>query len=148
PKERRKSQDKIVLQEAKEHNLQGVTLEVPLGTMTCLTGVSGSGKSTLVHKVLIPAVKNYLAKGRRGSSANYRAITGVDKIQSVMNLDQAPIGRTPHSNPATDTGLFDDIRNIYSQTNESTVRGYKPGRFSFNVKGGRCETCEGNGSLK
>lgn len=148
PKVRRKWTDKLVLQDAKEHNLNGVTLEIPVGTMTCLTGVSGSGKSTLVHRILIPAVKTYLSKGRKPSSANYRAISGVDKFQSVIELDQAPIGRTPHSNPATYTGLFDDIRNIYSQTNESKVRGYKPGRFSFNVKGGRCETCEGNGSLK
>jgi excinuclease ABC subunit A len=148
PKQRRKWSDKVVLQNAKEHNLQDVTLELPVGVMTCLTGVSGSGKSTLVHKILIPAVKNYLSRGRRSTSANYRAISGVDKFQSVIELDQAPIGRTPHSNPATYTGLFDDIRNIYSQTNESKVRGYKPGRFSFNVKGGRCETCEGNGSLK
>lgn len=147
PKTRRKFTDKIVLQSAKEHNLVDVTLEIPLGTLTCLTGVSGSGKSTLVHKILIPAVKNYLNRTRR-SATNYKAITGVDKIQSVIELDQSPIGRTPHSNPATYTGLFDSIRTIYSLTNESKVRGYKPGRFSFNVKGGRCETCEGNGSLK
>ncbi|WPU65412.1 excinuclease ABC subunit UvrA [Peredibacter starrii] len=148
PKKRRDLKDHIVLNKAKEHNLQDVTLKLPLGGMTCITGVSGSGKSTLVHKVLIPAVKNYLSRGRRGSSANYQSITGVDKIQSLIELDQSPIGRTPHSNPATYTGLFDDIRNIFSQTNESKVRGYKPGRFSFNVKGGRCETCEGNGMLK
>ncbi len=148
PPRRRKSADKMVLHEAKEHNLRGVTLEVPVGVMTCLTGVSGSGKSTLVHKVLIPAMKNYLTRGRRPAGANYKAITGVDKFQSIIELDQSPIGRTPHSNPATYTGLFDDIRNIFSNTNESKVRGYKPGRFSFNVKGGRCETCEGNGCLK
>lgn len=147
PTARRKSNEKITLLNAKEHNLKDVTLEIPLGTLTCLTGVSGSGKSTLVHKILIPAVKNYLNKNRRNAT-NYRAITGVDKIQSVIELDQSPIGRTPHSNPATYTGLFDSIRTIYSLTNESKVRGYKPGRFSFNVKGGRCETCEGNGSLK
>ncbi|WP_408098351.1 excinuclease ABC subunit UvrA [Peredibacter sp. HCB2-198] len=148
PAKRRSLKDHIVLNKAKEHNLQDVTLKLPLGGMTCITGVSGSGKSTLVHKVLIPAIKNYLSRGRRGSSANYQSITGVDKIQSLIELDQSPIGRTPHSNPATYTGLFDDIRNIFSQTNESKVRGYKPGRFSFNVKGGRCETCEGNGMLK
>ncbi len=148
PKERRKLTNKIVLNKAREHNLQDVTLHLPLGGMTCVTGVSGSGKSTLIHKVLVPAIKNYLTRGRRGGSANYHSITGVDKIQSLIELDQSPIGRTPHSNPATYTGLFDDIRNIYSQTNESKIRGYKPGRFSFNVKGGRCETCEGNGSLK
>lgn len=148
PEKRRTLKDHIVLNKAKEHNLQDVTLKLPLGGMTCITGVSGSGKSTLVHKVLIPAIKNYLSHGRRGSSANYQSISGVDKIQSLIELDQSPIGRTPHSNPATYTGLFDDIRNIFSQTNESKVRGYKPGRFSFNVKGGRCETCEGNGVLK
>ncbi|MGE3608865.1 MAG: excinuclease ABC subunit UvrA [Bacteriovoracaceae bacterium] len=148
PKERRKLTNKIVLNKAREHNLQDVTLNLPLGGMTCITGVSGSGKSTLVHKVLIPAIKNYLSKGKRGSQANYHSITGVDKIQSIIELDQSPIGRTPHSNPATYTGLFDDIRNIFSMTNEAKIRGYKPGRFSFNVKGGRCETCEGNGVLK
>lgn len=148
PPTRRNLNQFITLEKAREHNLQDVTLKLPLGGMTCITGVSGSGKSTLVHKVLIPAVKNYLSRGRRGESANYRSISGVDKIQSLIELDQSPIGRTPHSNPATYTGLFDDIRNIFSQTNESKVRGYKPGRFSFNVKGGRCETCEGNGVLK
>jgi excinuclease ABC subunit A len=148
PKDRRKLTQKITLNKAREHNLQDVTLNLPLGGLTCITGVSGSGKSTLVHKVLVPAVKNYLSRGRRGSHANYHSISGVDKIQTLIELDQSPIGRTPHSNPATYTGLFDDIRNIFSITNESKIRGYKPGRFSFNVKGGRCETCEGNGSLK
>lgn len=148
PEKRRQPKEFIVLEKATEHNIKDVTLKLPLGGLTCITGVSGSGKSTLIHKVLVPAVKNYLSRGRRGSSANYRSITGVDKILSLIELDQSPIGRTPHSNPATYTGLFDDIRNIYSQTNESKVRGYKPGRFSFNVKGGRCETCEGNGMLK
>lgn len=148
PEKRRQLKEFITLEKAKEHNLQDVTLKLPLGGMTCVTGVSGSGKSTLIHKVLIPAIKNYISRGRRGSTANYRSISGVDKIQSLIELDQSPIGRTPHSNPATYTGLFDDIRNIFSQTNESKVRGYKPGRFSFNVKGGRCETCEGNGVLK
>jgi excinuclease ABC subunit A len=148
PNERRELTNKIILNKARENNLNDVTLHLPLGGLTCITGVSGSGKSTLVHKVLIPAVKNYLSRGRRGSSANYQSVTGVDKIQGVIELDQSPIGRTPHSNPATYTGLFDDIRNIYSMTNESKIRGYKPGRFSFNVKGGRCESCEGNGLLK
>jgi excinuclease ABC subunit A len=148
PKERRKFKEKIVLKKATEHNLKGVDLNLPLGGLTCITGVSGSGKSTLVHRILIPAIKNYLSRSRRGSSANYQSISGVDKIQSVIELDQAPIGRTPHSNPATYTGLFDDIRNIFALTNEAKIRGYKPGRFSFNVKGGRCETCEGNGMLK
>jgi excinuclease ABC subunit A len=148
PQLRRRLTDYIVLEKAREHNLQDVTLKLPLGGLSCITGVSGSGKSTLIHKVLIPAIKTYLSRGRRGNSTNYRSITGVDKIQGVIELDQSPIGRTPHSNPATYTGLFDDIRNIFSLTNESKIRGYKPGRFSFNVKGGRCETCEGNGMLK
>jgi excinuclease ABC subunit A len=148
PEKRREFENFIILDKAKEHNLKEVTLKLPLHGMICMTGVSGSGKSTLVHKVLIPAVKNYLTRGKRGNNANYRSITGVDKIQSIIELDQSPIGRTPHSNPATYTGLFDDIRNIFSQTNESKIRGYKPGRFSFNVKGGRCESCEGNGVLK
>lgn len=148
PEKRRALKEFITLNKAREHNLQDVTLKLPLGGMTCITGVSGSGKSTLIHKILVPAIKNYLSRGRRGSSANYHSITGVDKIQSLIELDQSPIGRTPHSNPATYTGLFDAIRNIYSMTNEAKVRGYKPGRFSFNVKGGRCETCEGNGVLK
>jgi excinuclease ABC subunit A len=148
PKERRQLTQKIVLNKAREHNLKEVTLHLPLGGLVCLTGVSGSGKSTLVHKVLIPAIKNYLSRGRKSSTTNYHSISGVDKIQGIIELDQSPIGRTPHSNPATYTGLFDDIRNIFSQTNEAKVRGYKPGRFSFNVKGGRCETCEGNGVLK
>lgn len=148
PKVRKSLTKKITLNKAKEHNLKDVTVSIPLGGLTCITGVSGSGKSTLVHKVLIPAIKNHLSRGRRGSQANYQSVTGVDQILSLIELDQSPIGRTPHSNPATYTGLFDDIRNIFAMTNESKVRGYKPGRFSFNVKGGRCETCEGNGVLK
>lgn len=148
PKVRKTLTKKITLNKAKEHNLKDVTVSIPLGGLTCITGVSGSGKSTLIHKILVPAIKNYLTRGRRGSQANYHSISGVDQILSLIELDQSPIGRTPHSNPATYTGMFDDIRNIYSQTNESKVRGYKPGRFSFNVKGGRCETCEGNGQIK
>lgn len=148
PKNRKTLTKKITLNKAKEHNLKDVTVNIPLGGLTCVTGVSGSGKSTLIHKILVPAIKNQLSRGRRGSQANYQSIVGVDQILSLIELDQSPIGRTPHSNPATYTGLFDDIRNIFSQTNESKVRGYKPGRFSFNVKGGRCETCEGNGMLK
>lgn len=149
PKERKKLSNKITLNKAREHNLKDLTLNLPLEGLVCVTGVSGSGKSTLVHKVLIPAIKNYISRGRRGGgSKNYHSIDGVDQIQSIIELDQSPIGRTPHSNPATYTGLFDDIRNIFTMTNEAKIRGYKPGRFSFNVKGGRCETCEGNGMLK
>lgn len=148
PKERRKLTKNITLKKANENNLKDVNVIIPLEGLTCVTGVSGSGKSTLIHKVLIPAVKNHLTRGRRGSTANYQSISGVDQIQSIIELDQSPIGRTPHSNPATYTGLFDPIRNVFAMTNEAKVRGYKPGRFSFNVKGGRCETCEGNGVLK
>jgi excinuclease ABC subunit A len=148
PRNRKKLTKFITLNKAKEHNLKDVTVKIPLGGLTCITGVSGSGKSTLIHKILIPAIKNQLSRGRRGSQANYQSVVGVDQILSLIELDQSPIGRTPHSNPATYTGLFDDIRNIFTMTNESKVRGYKPGRFSFNVKGGRCETCEGNGVLK
>lgn len=148
PSERKKLLKKITINKAHQNNLKDITVSIPLGGLTCVTGVSGSGKSTLIHSVLIPAIKNYLTRGRRGTTANYHSITGVDQIQSIIELDQSPIGRTPHSNPATYTGLFDDIRNIFSLTNESKVRGYKPGRFSFNVKGGRCESCEGNGMLK
>jgi excinuclease ABC subunit A len=148
PKERRKLTKSITLKKANENNLKDVNVTIPLEGLTCVTGVSGSGKSTLIHKVLIPAIKNYLTRGRRGSTANYHSVSGVDQIQSIIELDQSPIGRTPHSNPATYTGLFDPIRNVFAMTNEAKVRGYKPGRFSFNVKGGRCETCEGNGVLK
>lgn len=146
-KDLRKPKSFITLKNAKENNLKNITLQLPLGILTCLTGVSGSGKSTLVHQVLIPAIKNYLRVGQIKKN-NFHSITGVDQIQSVIELDQSPIGRTPHSNPATYTGLFDSIRTVFSQTNESKVRGYKPGRFSFNVKGGRCDTCDGNGVLK
>jgi len=148
PRSRRTLNDFIVLKKAKEHNLKDVNLSLPLGGMVCLTGVSGSGKSTLIHQVLVPAIKARLQGYRKTEKNNYHSITGVEQIQSLIELDQSPIGRTPHSNPATYTGLFDDIRNIFSQTNESKVRGYKPGRFSFNVKGGRCETCEGDGVIK
>lgn len=148
PKERRKLTKKISLLKAKENNLKDVSVDIPLEGMVCITGVSGSGKSSLVHRVLVPALKNTFARLKKNRSANYQALTGIDQVQGLIELDQSPIGRTPHSNPATYTGLFDDIRNIFAHTNESKMRGYKPGRFSFNVKGGRCETCEGNGSIK
>jgi len=148
PNKRRSLAKHIELKRAKANNLNDLNVKIPLNSFVCITGVSGSGKSTLVHQVLIPAIKNAHSKGRINLGSNYHSISGCDHFQAVIELDQAPIGRTPHSNPATYTGLFDDIRNIFSQTNESKVRGYKPGRFSFNVKGGRCETCEGNGVLK
>lgn len=148
PTNRRSLQNFIVLKNANLHNLKNITFKLPLGGLTCLTGVSGSGKSTLVHKILIPELKKLLSRKYKSNERSGISLTGIEHIQSLIELDQTPIGRNPHSNPATYTGLFDDIRNIFSQTNESKVRGYKPGRFSFNVKGGRCETCEGNGVLK
>jgi excinuclease ABC subunit A len=148
PQVRRKAKGYLQLNKAQEHNLKSVTFKIPVGTLTCLTGVSGSGKSTLVHKILTPALRATLNGRVTLGTKNYHSLLGSEHFQSLIELDQSPIGRTPHSNPATYTGLFDDIRNVFSQTNESKVRGYKPGRFSFNVKGGRCDTCEGNGSLK
>ncbi len=144
---RREFSDFLQLKGASEHNLKNVDVSIPLNNLTCITGVSGSGKSTLIHKILVPAIKNTINK-KSNNFANYKSIVGANKIDSIIELDQSPIGRTPKSNPATYTGLFDDIRTLYSNTNEAKVRGYKTGRFSFNVKGGRCETCEGNGTLK
>lgn len=138
----------IKLTGAVEHNLKKVDVTLPLGGMICITGVSGSGKSTLVHKVLTPAIRTKLSKSAPPYKANYRSLTGVDTLKSLIELDQSPIGRTPHSNPATYTGLFDEIRKLYASTPDSQIRGYQPGRFSFNVKGGRCEECEGNGVKK
>jgi excinuclease ABC subunit A len=133
---------------AKENNLKNIDLKIPLGGLVCISGVSGSGKSTLIHKVLTPALRTKLSRQSIPYNANYKSITGADQIQSLIELDQSPIGRTPHSNPATYTGLFDEIRKLYASTPDAQVRGYLQGRFSFNVKGGRCESCEGNGVLK
>lgn len=140
----------IKLKGAKHNNLKSVNVVIPLGGLVCVTGVSGSGKSTLIHEVLVPAMKAYMNRANRSLYArnNYQSISGVDQIKSLIELDQSPIGRTPHSNPATYTGLFDEIRKLFATTPESQVRGYKAGRFSFNVKGGRCEECEGNGVKK
>ena len=150
PEERRISDEHIRLRGAKDNNLKGVDIEVPLEVLTCVSGVSGSGKSTLVHEVLVPAVKSKLLKAHSANyiRRNYESITGLDSLKSIIELDQSPIGRTPHSNPATYTGLFDEIRNLFAKLPDSQVRGYKAGRFSFNVKGGRCEECEGNGVKK
>lgn len=148
PKVRRTLTSSITLNKVNDNNIKDLTISFPLGGLVAVTGVSGSGKSTLLHKALIPAIKNNLSRFKKSYAKNFHSISGVENIQSIIELDQSPIGRTPHSNPATYTGLFDNIRMIFSQTNESKMRGYKPGRFSFNVKGGRCETCEGNGMLK
>ena len=122
-------------------------MHVPLGVLTCVTGVSGSGKSTLVNEVLYKAVASRLHRARQRPGA-HRAIHGLDELDKIIAVDQSPIGRTPRSNPATYTGLFDVIRDLFSKTQEARARGYKPGRFSFNVKGGRCEVCRGDGQIK
>jgi excinuclease ABC subunit A len=132
---------------AREHNLRDVDVHLPVGKFICVTGVSGSGKSTLVNEVIWKALANRLHRSRTKPGA-HRAVHGIDAFDKVIDIDQSPIGRTPRSNPATYTGLFDHIRQLYSQTTEARTRGYKPGRFSFNVKGGRCETCRGDGTLK
>lgn len=149
PQKRRKIEDFIQLKGATQNNLKDVNVKIPLSGLTCITGVSGSGKSTLLHEIFVPACKNYLTPmDGLYKKQNYHSISNLSSIKSIIELDQSPIGRTPHSNPATYTNLFDDIRKIYSKTPESQIRGYRPGRFSFNVKGGRCEECEGNGVKK
>jgi excinuclease ABC subunit A len=147
PEQRREPTGTLVVRGAREHNLKDVDVMIPLGVFCCVTGVSGSGKSTLVNETLHHAVANRLhqAKLRPGS---HDGIDGLSQIDKIINIDQSPIGRTPRSNPATYTGLFDHIRQIFTQTQESRARGYKPGRFSFNVKGGRCEVCKGDGQIK
>jgi excinuclease ABC subunit A len=132
---------------ASEHNLKDIDVELPVARLVAVTGVSGSGKSTLVNEVIYKALANRLQRARVKPGA-HRAVRGIDVFDKVIDIDQSPIGRTPRSNPATYTGLFDHIRALYSQTPEARARGYKPGRFSFNVKGGRCETCRGDGTIK
>jgi len=143
--ERRKGNGlKIVLKGATGHNLKGDTLTVPLGTFTCVTGVSGSGKSSLINETLYPILRAHFYNSLK-RPLPYKSIEGIDLIDKVIEIDQSPIGRTPRSNPATYTKLFDPIRKLFANLPESKIRGYKPGRFSFNVKGGRCETCHGGG---
>ena len=145
PKERRKGTGKkMKLKTATGHNLQSVDLIIPLGKFVCVTGVSGSGKSSLINETLYPILRQYFYKSIQKPLA-YKTIQGLEHIDKVIEIDQSPIGRTPRSNPATYTGVFTDIRKIFSSLPEAKIRGYKPGRFSFNVKGGRCETCQGAG---
>ena len=139
---------KIVLAGAKGNNLKNITVEIPLGLMTCVTGVSGSGKSTLVNDTLAPVATRLLNEAGSQEPAPYADITGLEYLDAVIAIDQGPIGRTPRSNPATYTGLFTPIRDLFAGTQESRSRGYLPGRFSFNVKGGRCEACQGEGVIK
>ena len=149
PSKRRKAHQFLHLKKAYYNNLKKIDVSIPLNTLTCITGVSGSGKSTLIHDVLVWACKDQMSKNYLySSSKRYQSINGIENIKTIIELDQSPIGRTPHSNPATYTKLFDQIRQLYAQIPESQVRGYRPGRFSFNVKGGRCEDCEGNGVKK
>ncbi|MDH4057130.1 MAG: excinuclease ABC subunit UvrA [Cyclobacteriaceae bacterium] len=144
-KKRRKGTGKALsLTGATGNNLQNVDLHIPLGSFTCVTGVSGSGKSTLIHETLYPLMSKHFFNSRREPLA-FKKVDGLQHIDKVIEVDQSPIGRTPRSNPATYTGVFTDIRDLFAQLPESKIRGYKPGRFSFNVKGGRCNTCEGAG---
>ena len=147
PTKRRTPTGYIGVQGAAENNLQSIDVKFPLGVLCSVTGVSGSGKSTLVNEVLLKAVSNHLHRSRQRAGAHKR-ITGLDQLDKIISVDQSPIGRTPRSNPATYIGLFDQIRDLFSKTQEARARGYKPGRFSFNVKGGRCEVCRGDGQIK
>jgi excinuclease ABC subunit A len=135
----------LELKGAKENNLKNIDVRFPLGAFVCVTGVSGSGKSTLVNQTLIPALKRKLY-GSRVKAGEHKSLSGVAKIDKVIEIDQSPIGRTPRSNPATYTGVFDEIRKVFAKTREAKIRGYEAGRFSFNVKGGRCEACQGQGT--
>ena len=132
---------------AREHNLANIDVKIPLGNFVAVTGVSGSGKSSLVRDILLPVLMQKIYKSKM-PSGKHKKITGIEQLDKVIDMDQSPIGRTPRSNPATYTGVFDKIRKLFAQTNESKVRGYQPGRFSFNVKGGRCEACSGDGTIK
>lgn len=149
PKKRRKidKSRQVTVVGARENNLKNVTVDFPLGVLTAVTGVSGSGKSTLVNGILYQVLATRLNGARRVAGKHTR-VTGLDNLDKVVHVDQAPIGRTPRSNPATYTGVFDRIRTLFSETPEAKVRGYQPGRFSFNVKGGRCEACSGDGTIK
>lgn len=148
PLERRKPDGRwIEVKGAKENNLKNVNVKFPLGVFTAVTGVSGSGKSSLVNEILYKTLARDLNRARV-RPGQYKEMKGLEHIDKVVDIDQSPIGRTPRSNPATYTGVFDDIRDLYSQTNEAKVRGYKKGRFSFNIKGGRCEACKGDGIIK
>ncbi|KXG09049.1 UvrABC system protein A [Anoxybacillus sp. P3H1B] len=148
PPERRKPDGRwLEIHGAKENNLRNVSVKIPLGTFVAVTGVSGSGKSTLVNEILHKALAQKL-QGAKAKPGEYKTLKGIEHLDKVIDIDQSPIGRTPRSNPATYTGVFDDIREVFAATNEAKVRGYQKGRFSFNVKGGRCEACRGDGIIK
>ena len=147
PKKRRKPEKFITIKGAREHNLKNIDVRIPLGVFTCITGVSGSGKSTLVDDILYRKLASSL-HGARLRPGDHDGIEGMEFLDKVINIDQSPIGRTPRSNPATYTGVFTDIRQLFAGTPEAKMRGYKPGRFSFNVRGGRCEACRGEGIIR
>ena len=147
PKERKKPTGFLKIKGAKQNNLKNIDVEIPLGVMTCVTGVSGSGKSSLVNEILYKALAKKLNRART-IPGTYKSIEGVEQLDKVIDIDQSPIGRTPRSNPATYTGVFDLIRDLFAATADAKAKGYKKGRFSFNVKGGRCEACSGDGILK
>ena len=148
PKKRRKSNGKCIqIVKASENNLKNINVKIPLGQFVCVTGVSGSGKSTLINEILYKTVARDL-NGANEKPGKCKEIKGLENIDKIINIDQSPIGRTPRSNPATYTGVFDSIRDIFAGTNDAKLRGYDKGRFSFNVKGGRCENCNGDGLIK
>ncbi|MCL4170884.1 UNVERIFIED_CONTAM: hypothetical protein GTU68_026628, partial [Idotea baltica] len=149
PNKRHKAKDKqnITIKGATGNNLKSVSVDIPIGVLTCVTGVSGSGKSTLINSTLYPAVAQKINRSRL-EAAPHKQIDGLDHIDKIVDINQSPIGRTPRSNPATYTQLFTPIRELFAGTPEARARGYKPGRFSFNVKGGRCEACQGDGLIK
>ncbi len=147
PKERRKPTGFLTIRGASENNLKNIDVKIPLGIMTCITGVSGSGKSSLINEILYKSLARKLNRARV-IPGKHKGIDGVEQLDKVIDIDQSPIGRTPRSNPATYTGVFDQIRDLFATTADAKARGYKKGRFSFNVKGGRCEACSGDGILK
>jgi excinuclease ABC subunit A len=146
-KRRQPGEEWLVIRGAREHNLQDIDVHLPLGTFLTVTGVSGSGKSTLVRDILLPALMQRIYKSKQ-APGRHKTVDGIGYLDKVIDMDQSPIGRTPRSNPATYTGVFDHIRRLFAQTPEAKIRGYLPGRFSFNVSGGRCEACAGDGTIK
>ena len=147
PKMRKRATGYLKVIGAAENNLKNIDVEIPLGIMTCVTGVSGSGKSSLVNEIIYKRLAHDLNHALT-IPGKHKAIKGIEQLDKVINIDQSPIGRTPRSNPATYTGLFDQIRDLFATTPDAKARGYKKGRFSFNVKGGRCEACSGDGIIK